>query len=342
MLFKSSNDLPERGNNLFQAYEKFLKTSSFWIVVLAAFAAALVSCSPRINFLPNGGIGIGFQSGWKSIYKSDWKAENWFEGEKTLALCHAIVKQDVKKMQRLIDEGADVNVKGKENMPLLLWAYPSGEQVLECLLKNGADPNVILESNYKTPKFSIVPGNTLLFLAIRSSAGGNPKFRNYVDLFLKFWANPNMGRPSPLAYAAGDPAYEEAFQSLIKVGADPNYNAGDTDYLRRSANRCNTHHVNILLEHGANYDINTEQGAMLQRYLYRAKTEPDFLAYSSNACRKETKKAIDWLEAHGVSFDEPAPLLPEEIERREKERNRLLEEYPPKSPNDSETVNDAK
>ena len=313
-----------------------LNTTLFWIVVLTSLATALPSCSPRINYLPNGGIGIG----WKSIYKSGWKAENWFEGEKTLALCHAIVKQDVKEMQRLIDEGADVNVKGKENMPLLLWAYPCGEQVLECLLKNGADPNVILESTYLTDQYTITPGSTLLFLSVKSSASGKSKFKNYVELFLKYGANPNLGKPSPLAHAACDPAYEEAFQSLIRSGADPNYSAGNTDYLAYSANRCHTHRVNILLERGANYDINTVQGAKLQRYLYMVKTEPERLAYSTENCRKETQKAIDWLEAHGVSFDEPAPLLPEEKQQREEERRRLLEEYPSESPNDSETVND--
>ena len=296
-----------------------LNTTLFWIGVLTSLATTLPSCSPRINYLPNGGIGIGFQSGWKSIYKSGWKAENWFEGEKTLALCHAIVKQDVEEMQRLIDEGADVNVKGKENMPLLLWAYPCGEQVFECLLKNGADPNVILESNYKAKGALIFPGNTLLIVAIRSSAGGDSRFRNYVDLLLKYGANPDLGEPSPLAYAVSF-GYGRAFQSLIKAGADPNYNAGDDKYLVNAAS-WNSQWLSILLEHGATYDINTLQGAKLQRYLYRAKTDPtEFFANSSYERRKGIQNVIDWLEERGVSFDEPAPLLPEEIEREEKRK----------------------
>ncbi|MBP5621470.1 MAG: hypothetical protein J6X44_05590 [Thermoguttaceae bacterium] len=207
-------------------------------------------------------------------------------------------------------------------MPLLLWAYPSGERVFECLLKNGADPNVILESNYLTDNYMITPGSTLLFLSVKSSAWGrDSRFKNYVALLLRYGANPNLGRPSPLARAASDPAYEEAFQSLIKAEADPNYNAGNDDYLVQSGNLCHPHRLNILLEHGATYDINTLQGAQLQRYLYKAKSNPtEFFAHAMFEQRKEIQKAIDWLEAHGVSFDAPAPLLPEEIEREEKRK----------------------
>ncbi len=304
-----------------------LNTTLFWIGILTAFAAALVSCFPRIYYLPIWGKGIlCFNSDLKPIYNTGWKPEIWFEGEKTLELCHAIIKQDVKEMQRLIDEGADVNNKGKEEMPLLLWAYPCGEQVFECLLKNGADPNVILESNYKAKGALIFPGNTLLIVAIRSSAGGDSRFRNYVDLLLKYGANPDLGEPSPLAYAVSF-GYGRAFQSLIKAGADPNYNAGDDKYLIHAA-IWNPQWLSILLEHGATYDINTLQGAKLQRYLYRAKTDPtEFFANSSYERRKGIQNVIDWLEERGVSFDEPAPLLPEEIEEKEEiEAQRQLAE----------------
>ncbi|MBP5620603.1 MAG: hypothetical protein J6X44_01180, partial [Thermoguttaceae bacterium] len=266
----------------------------------------------QIEYLPDGGVRFHLIEP-KSVYETGWKPEDWFEGEKTLALCHAIIKQDVEEMQRLIDEGADVNARGKEDMPLLLWAYHSGEPTMECLLKNGADPNFLLTSNYAAPKGILLRGSTLLLLAVRGSSV--PKYENYVNLLLKYGANPNLGKPSPLAYAASGLDTEKAFQSLIKAGADPNYNAGDARYLVNAANWFNAHRVNALLERGATYDINTLQGAQLQRYLYRLKTNPNF-----GVSTPETEKAIKWLEAHGVSFDEPAPLLPEEIEREEKRK----------------------
>ena len=82
--------------------------------------------------------GARLKSPQESIYETKWKAENYFSDPKTIELCRAIEKQDVEEMQRIIDSGADVNAKGKDNMPILLWAYPAGEQGMECLLKNGA------------------------------------------------------------------------------------------------------------------------------------------------------------------------------------------------------------
>ncbi len=59
-----------------------------------------------------------------------WASVDWFEDKKTLDLCEAIEKNDLDEMQRLIDLGADANAKGRDNMPLVLWAFPKGPKVL--------------------------------------------------------------------------------------------------------------------------------------------------------------------------------------------------------------------
>jgi len=69
----------------------------------------------------------------QGIIKSDkplslWKAEEGFSDPKVVELCHAIEQKDVVKMEKLIAGGADVNAVGKDNIPLLLWSCPFGEE----------------------------------------------------------------------------------------------------------------------------------------------------------------------------------------------------------------------
>jgi ankyrin repeat protein len=255
----------------------------------------------------------------KSIYETEWKAENYFSDPKTVELCRAIEKQDVEEMQRIVDSGADVNAKGKNNMPLLLWAYPAGEQGMECLLKNGADPNVILESSCGAPFEIVSIGSTLLHTAVISSLGGEAKFENYVDLLLKYGADPNLGDKKPLLTAStfiSNPNARKAFFSLINAGADINHTNGDGRspvVLCIVPMSCDL--IPYLLERGAVYETNTPQGFALQRVFYEiAINNPEKLNAYSEKDRVYVKNAIKWLEERGVSFDEPAPE-PESLEK---------------------------
>ena len=217
------------------------------------------------------------------------------------------MKRDVGEMQRLIDNGANVNAKGKMNFPLLWWASPLGGQILECLLKNGADPNVFVELNEETKRYLLSPchGNTLLEIATERAS--DLAFENDVDLLLKYGAE--------LRFCAVDPSY---FASVVSYPHS----------CRRFVE---------LLELGADFDVNSAQGGELQRALWNLKNN----SMNTNADHlNDINKAIDWLEARGVSFDKPAPLLPE-IRQGEEERRLYREKNPPESPDDSETVNDA-
>jgi hypothetical protein len=258
----------------------------------------------------------------KSVYETKWKAENYFSDPKTIELCRAIEKQDVEEMQRIIDSGADVNAKGKDNMRLLLWSYHGGEEVMECLLKNGADPNFILESNYGMPEYIILPGTSFLCMAAVTTTIHDPKFYNYVDLLLKYGADPDLGRPTPLSALITFHSSEigrKALFSLLDAGADVNLASNKNIYSNLPINKClvteRTDLIFPLLEHGVIYDVNTPQGAALQRRLYRfTVSHPEVLNTFTEHDRENIKKAVAWLEERGVSFDEPAPE-PESLEK---------------------------
>src|SRR5436190_16367837 len=110
------------------------------------------------------------QGSLKSFHKKvGWKAEDFFEDGKVIALCKAIEASDLKEMERLIKDGADVNAKGKGNITPLLWAYPDNKpERFKLLLENGADPNVFIESDLNVPRSVFLPGDSVTRLTAKS------------------------------------------------------------------------------------------------------------------------------------------------------------------------------
>ena len=242
----------------------------------------------------------------KPIHKTIWKAEDWFDDPEVLKLCHAIEHQDIAEIESIIKSGVDVNARGKGNMPLLLWAYPAGEEVLENLLKNGADPNFVIESDYLAIS-SLTLGNTLLYMAVESNRNGEPKFKNYVDILLKYGANPDLGRIPPLVTASqyGGISSYNAFISLVNSGANLNAadDSGNGYPILSAATPENFDKLYILLESGATYDVNTIPGNTLQRVLYKRKNVSTLVLEPDQ--QKSFERCIQWLEDRGVSFDKP-------------------------------------
>jgi hypothetical protein len=242
----------------------------------------------------------------RPIYETKWKAEDWFDDPEVLKLCHAIERQDIETMERLIQSGVDVNVRGKDNIPLLLWAYPAGEEVLECLLKNESNPNFIIESDYSAIS-TFALGNTLLYMAVESEIGGDPKFKNYVDILLKYGADPDLGSIPPLVAASKSGIHTfNSFVSLVNSGADLNIcdKSGNGYPVLSAATPDNFDKLFILLESGATYDVTTVPGNTLQRMLYKRKNKSSIVLNPDQ--QRNFDKVIHWLEDRGVSFDKPA------------------------------------
>lgn len=122
--------------------------------------------------------------------KVGWKAGDFFEDAKVIALCKAIEASDLKEMERLIKDGADVNLKGKGNMTPLLWAFPDNKpERFKLLLEKGADPNVFIESDLNVPRSVFLPGDSVTRLTAKSV------FPEHFRLVLQHGGDVNLVNP---------------------------------------------------------------------------------------------------------------------------------------------------
>ncbi|HVU87541.1 MAG TPA: hypothetical protein VHD36_09475 [Pirellulales bacterium] len=99
--------------------------------------------------------------------QAGWKAEDYFQDPAVIALCHAIEDNNIKEIERVIADGADVSAVGKDGMTPLLWAFPDRKlDRFACLLRHGANPNVYIESDFGLGQRAFHPhpigGSTLL------------------------------------------------------------------------------------------------------------------------------------------------------------------------------------
>ena len=243
-----------------------------------------------------------------SPYDLGWVASDWFDDEKTLELCAAIEKGDLAQIQRAVDSGADVNAKGRENMPLILWASPYGVDVLELLLKNGADPNVVLESYFRKSNRLMTKGATYFFLIVElSSLQRESTYDDYVELLLKYGADPNPEKYPCLSVASfylfADG--KKTLRRLVEAGVDVNPVDNYFGYPVVNAVGYGKE-LQLLLDHGAIYDVDTPQGRKLQERLRAYKNSDTTLRPgASQEDHEATLDAIRWLEERGVSFDDP-------------------------------------
>jgi len=165
-----------------------------------------------------------------------WKAEDYFDGPQIIKLCHAIEKNDVDEMNRLIAEDADVNAVGKDGMTLLLWAFPDHKpERFECLLKHGADPNVLFKSDFgvKYRPFHPIPGGENFFedrgchlgQSVTHLACRSPKI-SYMQLVFAHGGNANLidkktkETPLSISICRGMPDMKKRTEILLGKGAD--------------------------------------------------------------------------------------------------------------------------
>ncbi|MFO0934960.1 MAG: ankyrin repeat domain-containing protein [Gemmataceae bacterium] len=108
-------------------------------------------------------------NGVDSFYrKHKWNAKDYFTDNEVVILCDAISINDVRKVKDLVASGVNVNAKGKNGMTPLIWAFPANRvEVVRHLLKNKADPNTFIESDFGAPE-CFEKGDSFTHLACRS------------------------------------------------------------------------------------------------------------------------------------------------------------------------------
>ena len=237
--------------------------------------------------------------------KFNWKAEDYFDDPNVVRLCRAIEAEDLLEMERAIKEGADVNAQGVGKMTPLLWAFPDNKLPrFECLLKHGANPNVIVESDFNTRKLAIRPGDSVTHMAAKSH------FPGHFRAVMEHGGNPNLVNPKD-----GDSVLMELIQSrttdtkdriqlLIKHGADVNQkdNGGVAPIIRATSYFAQYDLAIFLLDNGADPNAYIErQNTKLAHHLLMQK---DGLSRLTPQQQADYAELVRRLEKLGESFAE--------------------------------------
>jgi ankyrin repeat protein len=261
---------------------------------------AFGGCQQVVNVLPT--------SSWHQ--KFGWKAKDYFDDPKVVALCDAIEANDLAEIDRLVAAGADVNAQGKGKMTPLLWAFPGNHlERFKRLLEHGANPNVIVESDFGT-RGQILSGTSITHMATETT------FPGYFDAVFAHGGDPNLEQKTK-ALGRGDtpiftvvmspvPNKKEKIQFLLEKGADINHldGSGETAMMH-AVGFSQFDLVLMLLEAGADHMVYNKRGsARLTHMILVWKTHTDDVASWTPQLRADYDAVVRWLEAHGESFSE--------------------------------------
>ncbi|QDU58317.1 ankyrin repeat domain-containing protein [Aeoliella mucimassa] len=241
--------------------------------------------------------------------KFDWNAEDYFDDPQVIALCKAIEANDLEEMEQLIQAGADVTATGKDNMTPLLWAFPDNKlERFKKLLEHGADPNVIVRSDFNTHSSGIRPGFSITHMACKTS------FPGYFEAVFEHGGDPNLVEQgqgiipeTPIfKIVRNRPAdQKERIVTLISLGADLDFiNGADVTPCMQAVSWGEQFDlVLFLLEKGADWKVyQTTINARLAHKMIMCKR------LRGNRWTPETKRQYDevkqWLESQGESFED--------------------------------------
>jgi ankyrin repeat protein len=173
-----------------------------------------------------------------------FRATDYFEDPRVVALAAAAARGDVKEVDQLIAGGVDVNAMGKEEMTPLWWAFLARNlDGFASLLDHGASPNV-KDAKGRSIMCQAAAREDSRYLQRALAAGGNPdgvsragiadesipifcavgnKNVENIKLLHSVGADLNMQeyhRETPMMYAAALNWWDIVYV-LLELGADP-------------------------------------------------------------------------------------------------------------------------
>lgn len=191
-------------------------------------------------------------------------AGNWWISDRPVAarwapdsLRQAILNDDIQAFETLIDQGADLEDKGRDGESVLMMAlrYRADKSFIPMLIQKGANPNSI-DSNGQTPLHYVASTN--------SPAPETVKFLidSGADLDV---ADQIMGRtPLLLALSQGtDDRQSQVVRVLLEAGSNPQAidDQGRTPLMMAAARwRLDSGIVPLLLDRGANVEAKDRRG----------------------------------------------------------------------------------
>lgn len=229
-----------------------------------------------------------------------------------MSLCQAVDDADVPRMERLIAAGADVNAKGREGMSLLYWAFHIDDDPgpFACLLRHGADPNVIASLDGDRWTAIVMPGNAVVHLV--SQMGYNRLYKEVFDL----GGDPNLrcddllfvgATPLHMVLAGRPPDAAERLRLLIAKNADlDSQDDRGFTFVRLAVGRGTESGYQlalIALENGADWRRSyTDQDKRLRLIHYLAKNS-EGIEDGAGEKRQQFDAVVRWLEERGESLE---------------------------------------
>ena len=232
-----------------------------------------------------------------------WRAEDFFDDPRVIALCEAILADDLPAMQKAIDARADINAIGKHGMTPLLWAFPDHKpDRFRWLLERGANPNVCITKNLSKGLPLVDRGMSVTHLAI------DAMWPDYYRWVLDHGGDPNLlceGQREPLlhvAFQALVPNKKERIEALLDAGADIDAKGSGGGTVAMAAASLAYFDVALMLvDRGARIDVYREGGNQQLAHCV-IKNESKLERYSE-ANRQAYDELVDRLEKRGVDFD---------------------------------------
>ena len=174
----------------------------------------------------------------------------------------AVHEKDYLLMEKLLNNGADINTSDKENSicPLAIAASDGDVKLVNFLLKKSADPH----GNQAIP-------NLPIYLAISNN------HLTIVNTFINLAISPNYAWPNrnggTLLIAAIQFGHLKMVELLVKLGADVNFcgNSGNSPLYR-----------SIIYEHFEMFQFLLRKGAFLNKYDLSALTDLEWWKHHEN------------------------------------------------------------
>jgi hypothetical protein len=239
--------------------------------------------------------------------KVGWKAEEYFDDPQVIALCIAIEANDIAEIDRLVAAGANVNAKGKGNMTPLLWAYPDNKlNRFKRLLEHGADPNVVIQSDFNT-RGGMSAGGSVTHMACKTA------FAGYFEAVFDHGGDANLPRTFPagfddtplaLVIRHGGENRKKKIRLLLQKGADLNYQSesGSTPALTAVSWGGQFDVALMLLQAGADPNrFLPETNSKLVHQVAEAERVRE--AWTPQQ-RQDFAKLVEWLDEHGESIEQ--------------------------------------
>ena len=247
---------------------------------------------------------VSFNAKGKPISISKKELREYFADEKVVELILAANKGDIKKIDSLVSQGADVNYIGKDNVTPLIAAFSSlNIKGFKRLLEHGANPNIATSEGESVIWFAAMGGEiskeTLPFLELCLQHGGDPNWvfrKRYEDGVNHF----DDGRPLFAAVIMYNEKAMEALKLLLNAGADINIKDKNGDNALFYAASGHYDILLYLLQNGIDYTAKDNYGNnfiwSLERFPTIANGDDKEMAKQ----REWKKKVIEWLKEKGI------------------------------------------